>query len=426
MILALYIAQSLEVRGVRYSLVSIPTILFEQLKPKSMIKTPSAPRIEVVDALRGFAILSIMLLHNIEHFDFYFFPDFLPQWLKAVDGGIWKTLFFLFGGKSYAIFAILFGLTFHIQLSNQQSRGGDFRARFAWRLILLLGFGVFNSLFYQGDILCFYAILGFALIPVCRLKDGVVLATALFFLSQPVEWIRFFQILSDPAYVPASRYSDYYFPLTLKGFTSNSFFDLVAGNIQVGKLAVISWFIEYGRVMQTVGLFMVGMLIGRKGLFGVSDVNLRFWKRTLLTAAIIFFPLFFLKDSLGSFVSREVLIEPLALVIGMWSNVAFTAILISSFVLAYQLRLGQRVLSKLIPIGKMTLTNYIMQSMVGSFIYYEYGFGLYKYTGATFCLLIGVALISLQIVFCKWWLKSHKHGPLETLWHKGTWIGTDR
>jgi len=67
-----------------------------------------------------------------------------------------------------------------------------------------------------------------------------------------------------------------------------------------------------------------------------------------------------------------------------------------------------------------------MQSMVGSFIYYEYGFGLYKYTGATFCLLIGVALISLQIVFCKWWLKSHKHGPLETLWHKGTWIGTDR
>ena len=73
-----------------------------------------SPRLNVVDALRGFAIMAIMLLHNIEHFDFYFFPEYLPSWLKAIDKGIWDTMFFLFGGKAYAIFALLFGLTFYI------------------------------------------------------------------------------------------------------------------------------------------------------------------------------------------------------------------------------------------------------------------------------------------------------------------------
>ncbi|MGD8777891.1 MAG: hypothetical protein PVH88_02900 [Ignavibacteria bacterium] len=57
-------------------------------------------RLEVVDALRGFAIVSIMLLHNIEHFDFYFTPTNLPAWMPAVDSVIWDSLFFLFGGKS--------------------------------------------------------------------------------------------------------------------------------------------------------------------------------------------------------------------------------------------------------------------------------------------------------------------------------------
>ena len=112
-------------------------------------------RLHVVDALRGFAIVSIMLLHNIEHFDFYFKPTNLPAWMVSLDKGIWDTLFFLFGGKSYAIFALLFGLTFFIQSHNQEKKGRDFRARFAWRLILLLGFGIINSAFYEGEIISF-------------------------------------------------------------------------------------------------------------------------------------------------------------------------------------------------------------------------------------------------------------------------------
>ena len=55
-----------------------------------------SPRIEVVDALRGFAVMAIMLLHNIEHFNFYDFPTASSAFMEAMDKGIWETLFFLF------------------------------------------------------------------------------------------------------------------------------------------------------------------------------------------------------------------------------------------------------------------------------------------------------------------------------------------
>ena len=73
-----------------------------------------SPRIEVVDALRGFAVMAIMLLHNIEHFNFYDFPTASSAFMEAMDKGIWETLFFLFSGKAYAIFSLLFGFSFFI------------------------------------------------------------------------------------------------------------------------------------------------------------------------------------------------------------------------------------------------------------------------------------------------------------------------
>lgn len=68
------------------------------------------PRIEVVDALRGFAVMAILLVHNLEHFIFPVYPADPPEWLHVLDLGVFNTVFTLFAGKSYAIFALLFGL----------------------------------------------------------------------------------------------------------------------------------------------------------------------------------------------------------------------------------------------------------------------------------------------------------------------------
>ena len=387
-----------------------------------MITSGKSARIEVVDALRGFAILSIMLLHNIEHFDFYFFPDGLPDVIKTIDGYIWTTLFFLFGGKSYAIFALLFGLTFFIQFNNRQKAGSDFSGRFLWRLFLLLIFGIINSAFFEGDILAFYAIIGVVLIPVRKLSTPIVLSIAILLMLQPVEWLRFFHILGNPDYVAPENISNQYFANMGEYLGGDSFWAAVKSNLINGRLAVVYWTLENGRVFQTASLFMLGMLLGRAALFFPTQENNSFWKRTLLISIISFIPLFLLKQSINEVVDRETLRGPLVLIISSWSNFAFMVVLVSAFVLLYQKKLFYKALSKLIPLGKMSLSNYVMQSILGSFVYYGYGLGLFRYTGATYCLLIGIVLAVLQIWFCKWWFQTHSHGPLEHIWHKATWV----
>jgi len=381
----------------------------------------TTPRLHVVDALRGFAILSIMLLHNIEHFDFYFKPTTLPAWMPAIDQGIWDTLFFLFGGKSYAIFALLFGLTFFIQSNNQDQKGKDFRGRFAWRLLLLLGFGVINSAFYEGDILTIYALIGFSLIPVARLSNRTVFIIAIILMLQPWEWFNVLIGLQHPGLKMANPASWAYFDKLGTYIPGDSIVKTWIGNLTNGKPAVILWTWEAGRVFQTAALFMFGMLAGRTKLFVQSVSGNRLWVRTLIIATIAFIPLFLLKNNLPLWIQGEAIRRPLVTIITSWSNMAFMLMLVSGFVIGYW-KLSGGFLNILTPFGKMSLSNYMMQSILGSIIYYGFGFGLYKYTGAFYCLFIGLVLATIQWFFCYWWLKTHKYGPLEGIWHKLTWI----
>jgi uncharacterized protein len=384
---------------------------------------PNPSRLQVVDALRGFAIVSIMLLHNIEHFDFYYTPEGLSAWMEILDKGIWETLFFVFAGKSYAIFALLFGLTFYIQSDNQAQKGKDFRGRFAWRLLLLLGFGLLNSAFYQGDILTIYAILGFSLIPVGRFSNKIVFWIAVFLMVQPYEWFNVFNALDAPAGKLPDPISWSYFGKMEAYITGNSIVNTLIGNLTNGKTAVLIWNWENGRVFQTISLFLFGMLAGRKSIFIISDKNKKFWINSLIIASVTFIPLFIVKTHLGNWVLNEAILRPLQTIITSWTNMAFMMVLVSGFVLLFQMRIFSKALNVFSPIGQMSLSNYIMQSILGSIIYYGFGFGLYKYTGATHCLIIGFSLAIIQGIFSTRWMKRYKQGPLETLWHKATWVG---
>ncbi|WP_269684480.1 DUF418 domain-containing protein [Flavobacterium lacustre] len=380
------------------------------------------PRIEVVDALRGFAIMSIMLLHNVEHFEYYHLPESFPDWLVALDKIVWDSLFFLFGGKSYAIFALLFGFSFYIQNDNQVKKGNDFRVRFFWRMMLLLVFGMINTAFYQGDILTLYAFLGLILIPVVNWSNKAVFITAVILMLQPLEWARCIYYALNPDYVAPPNLSNAYYESIGNFMKNGSFMDYVIGNLTLGKIASLLWSWENGRFFQAPALFMLGMLLGRKQMFTTTVENIQFWKKVLRYAIVLFVPLYLLKTYIATLVTRVTMSNKLSVIFSSWSNFAFMCVIVSVFVLLYQKESVVGTLAKLIPFGKMSLTNYIMQSMIGSFIYYRYGLGLFEYTGATYCLLIGIVLFFIQLSFCTWWLKTHKQGPLEYIWHKATWI----
>lgn len=117
------------------------------------------PRIEVVDALRGFAVMAILLVHNLEHFIFPVYPESSPEWLSVLDAGVFNAIFSLFAGKSYAIFALLFGFTFYIQSHNQQLKGKDFGYRFYGDWFYLPVLPLLTRLSFRQEMFCFCLLL---------------------------------------------------------------------------------------------------------------------------------------------------------------------------------------------------------------------------------------------------------------------------
>lgn len=382
-------------------------------------------RIEVVDALRGFAVMAILLVHSLEHFIFPVYPDpaSQPAWLNILDEGVFQVTFSLFAGKAYAIFALLFGFTFYIQYTNQEKRGKDFGYRFLWRLLLLAGFATLNAAFFPaGDVLLLFSIVGVLLFIVRKWGDKAILATAVLLLIQPVEWYHYVIHLFNPGYQMPDWGVGAMYGEVAAYTKEGDFWNFIWQNITFGQKASLLWAVGAGRYFQTAGLFLLGLLIGRRQLFVTSEAHTRFWVKALIWAAIAFGPLYQLKVVLTDASVDGMVQQTVGVVFDMWQKFAFTVIWVASFVLLYQKETFKKHVSNLRFYGKMSLTNYISQSVVGAILYFPFAFYLAPYCGYTVSLLIGLALFCLQVGFCKWWLSAHKQGPLESIWHRLTWL----
>ena len=383
----------------------------------------SNDRIEIADVLLGFAVMGITLIHFIERFSLYSFPEETSNFMMFTDRIIWDSIFFTFSGKAYCIFALLFGFSFFIQDNSQKEKGKDFRGRFAWRLVLLFFIACINSALFPGEILVLYALLGYVLIAVCRFSTRTVMAIAIVLLLQPFEWGQIIYALFNPEYTGINAQLDApYWEIVNVAQKEGSFFEMCKTAIWTGNIANMGWMLLHGRVTQTAGLFMIGMLIGRGRIFPYSEKNIKLWIKVFIIAVIAFFPIYGLIATLPEFVSRDALLVPSILILKSLSNLAFTGILFAGVILVYYLTKFKNVLHLLAPYGRMSLTNYLSQSLIGSFLFYNWGLGLYKYTGITVCFLMGIGIFLIQFFFCHWWLRSHRHGPLEWLWKKATWI----
>ena len=360
-----------------------------------MNNTLKSDRIEVVDALRGVALFAIVILHCFEHYNLYYMPDCQPHWLTALDKGVWDTVWFLFGGKAFSTFSLLFGLSFFIQFDNAKKRGLPFRWRFVWRMILLMLFSQLHSLFYNGDILLLYSVMGIFLVSVSGLSTKSVLILASVMIMQPVEWIRLICIGCDIPFLEYGNNWVVYGNLAKPVMESGSFLEILRSNITDGQLYGNLWQIENGRVFQIGGLFLFGMAAGRLSLFKKSDYSVMIWKKVLLWSVSLFVIFNIIKMAYPEMVAgNEALMVPLNIAVPSICNFLFMALLVSFFVLIWWFGAGNgyRFQRIFIPYGKMSLTNYIVQSIIG------------------------------VLSFSRWWLSSHRHGPLEWIWKKFTWI----
>lgn len=383
-------------------------------------------RIDVADVLRGFAVMGIIILHSIEHFNFYFFPKEIPfKWMEFTDRAIWDGLFFTFGGKAYAIFAFLFGFSFFIQSNNQALRGKDFRLRFMWRMVLLFFIGQFNAMFFTGEILTMYAMIGIVVLPLCcKLSNRAVAIIATILILQPYDWGKIGYALFHPEYTIGKSLAKHYFELAFEVQKSGTFLQTVRMNMIEGQLANLTWAWEHGRIFQTAGLFLFGMLAGRTQFFLYNSRNEQLWLKMLGIALVGFFPLYGLCNMLSDYIARPEIITPLLLILSSLRNLCFMIVLMIGVLLLFYRIKDRRFLMKFAPYGKLSLTHYLGQSMIGSLFFYHWGFDWGRYLGVTYSFLFGIVFVCIQMMFTHWWLNRFKHGPFEGLWKRLTWIGS--
>ncbi len=381
-------------------------------------------RLGVVDALRGFALMAIIMLHCVEHYNCFYVPQWQPQWLNELDGNVGELLWFFLAGKAYATFSLLFGFSFFIQMRNSRNRGCDFRLRFAWRMVLLAGFAQLHALFYNGDILLLYAFCGLFLIPASSLSNRTLLIIALVLLLQPVDWAHIITALCDPAYIDTNSRFAVYAAQAEQIAMHGDLWQTLSDNIGNGQLYSNFWQVEAGRITQTPALFMLGMWLGRKQYFQYSAQSLRFWKRVVMVSVPLWALFYMLNILLPPVCDNVTWTSHIGIALNMPANFCFMAMLVAVFVLFWS-KAGdgwqcQRVA---IAMGRMSLTNYIVQSIIGVILFYNFGFGLYRYCGNTLSFVVSIGVICVLTSASKLWLSCFRQGPLEYLWKRLTWIG---
>jgi len=242
-------------------------------------------------------------------------------------------------------------------------------------------------------------------------------------LLQPIEIYQLVAALVNPDYQLINASSSKYSSIMIVTQEHGTIWECGWNSLKYGQLGNFAWNIESGRMTQLPGLFCLGMLMGRIRLFESGEKNLKIWLGILAIAFVVFFPVYGLYNMLPEYISRREILVPLRLLCKAWSSLSQSLCYVSLLVLLfYSFETVNRKMMKLTFFGRASMTNYFLQSALGAMLYYGWGFALFRYCGPIYSLLIGLGMVMVQYAFCRWWFKTHSHGPLEGLWKKLTWM----
>lgn len=378
----------------------------------------------ILDALRGFALLGICLA-NFPEFSLYTFLDnntaaAMPT--NTADQIVQYLLYIFIDGKFYTIFSLLFGIGFCIILDNNSRRGANGIGIFYRRMSVLLLFGFAHlMLIWSGDILMLYAIVGMLLPLFIKLKDKTILLWASFFLFLPVvvDFIcQFAKIdLSKHLYEWQWLLCDRY------GITEENFaywlrdaktYDDVFKFLCMGAVERMQEFVKGTRYFKVLGLFLIGIYIGRNKIYARLSEFSAILKKICMLGIIFGLPLS------GLYAWSAMNAKPFGL--GMHSLFYFLSVYLTSFgyialfCILYNRTKEMQFWKIMSYPGRMALTNYILQSAAGIFIFYGVGAGLGAETGLIYADLIAAGVFILEIMFSAMWLSYFRYGPLEAIW----------
>lgn len=385
--------------------------------------TGRAERIEVLDALRGFALLGILLANILYWSGWVIMTEDQRISFAGAEAVAWQYRFhhLLIDGKFYTIFSLLFGVGFALQIGRLSARGVQGLRVCRRRVLVLLAIGLVHSwLIWDGDILTLYALLGLALPFFYGWRErSLLIASGLLIFVVPFAGIWLFSRLgwaphrhlyalsfsiaeSLGADTAPEKALDWFRRDDLSGWASWA----LSGTPYSWAARLETW-----RIPKVLGIMLLGLAIGRRLAAGGLLEDRVLLRRVAAAGAAIGLPAslaYALLPAQGQADWPSLIgTVPLAL--------AYAA----GFVLAWQW--ARPVLRHLAPVGRMALTNYLTHSMIGLIFFYGIGFGLagtlrpLSFYGAALLLFAG------QILFSRWWLARHEQGPAEAFWRFATY-----
>ena len=395
-------------------------------------------RIDVVDALRGFALFGIIIAHMAnQYYAGWPPPGHENMAVKNSFDGFLQTLHdILIVSKFYTIFSFLFGLSFGIQLLRSKEKGTSFLVRFSWRLLLLFMIGFINHIHYRGDILTIYAVLGFFLFLFYKAGHRALLFWSFFFiLNMPgylFRTIDYVKSLQKPAGTTQSAGMPEGFDMKKMQAEATSYFDMVKKGDYIGIIKTnitkefankLAFQVFSGRLSVTLGLFILGLYVAKRRIFEnirehITGIKRWLWGTTLFCSSMI--ALYFtLGEKLFQITGLGGLI--LSFLADVFSP-ALSMVYVAGFILLFQKTGWQKRMLALAPLGRMGLTTYIMQTIIGVLLFYGYGFNLLDVIGNSAAFAIGTVVFIIQVYFSKWWMKYFYYGPFEWFWRSATYL----
>src|SRR5690606_7223488 len=386
----------------------------------------SQNRIETIDVLRGFALVGILYAHIIIWYTGAALPtEVYTQYTGFFDGiamGIFGGLVF---GKFFSVFSFLFGLSFYLHFRKSR-KNSNFPAVYIWRLFLLFLIGIVHHIFWRGDILAIYAVLGLLLILFRNLPRRILLIISLvLIINLPTHIFDLFTAESVTAEIglPMEEEASEYYMLVKNG----SFSTVLQENWNSWP-AKISYQLQSGRLLMTFGFFLLGFYSGRARLFTHIKRNLpNFYKWNKITGRIAFILLLFgFLMYLGGVVTLpEINIVPkykwiMAFLFDFY-NACLTIFYIAGIVILLRNKVFYKILHPLAVMGRMALTNYLLQTVFGLIIFYQLGLGLFDKTSPGFNIFIMGVIFYFQLIFSQWWLERYAQGPAEWFWKSLTY-----
>jgi uncharacterized protein len=364
-------------------------------------------RLPQVDALRGFALLGILVV-NLTYFatayPWHGVDD--PAFSSNLDRGVRLMVALLFELKFYLLFSFLFGYSFTLQLDSAARAGSAFVPRFLRRLSALLVLGVAHAvLLFHGDILTTYAVLGLLLLATRRLSPRAAVIVAAFLIGGVAAFLALAgitgaSVATDPvAAIAAGKDST----LALRSGPAST----VAEHLRSMPQFLLGLVSLQGPT--AMAAFLIGLAAGKHRALA----RLREHSRCLRLSIWIGYPVGIAGAAAfagsGGTTSPNLLALALAVLTAPLLAAAYAATLLR----AYGTRWGRRIGGLLAPAGQMALTNYLGQSLVCALIFTGWGLGLVGWVSPLTALLAAVAIFTVQLLVSAWWMARYRYGPVE-------------